>query len=105
MRASDPAQHKKLGRTVKNFDDAIWRDACRGIVERGCKAKFSQNKRLRELLLATGEKTIAEASPKDNIWGIGLSSTDPRATDPSRWRGTNWLGEVSMCVCSLGEPV
>lgn len=35
-----------------------------------------------------------EASPSDKIWGIGLSQNDPRASDRSKWRGTNWLGEI-----------
>ena len=35
-----------------------------------------------------------EASPTDKIWGIGLSKDDPRAADRSKWRGTNWLGEI-----------
>ena len=33
------------------------------------------------------------ASPKDRIWGIGLTEDDPRAWNKKSWRGTNLLGE------------
>jgi predicted NAD-dependent protein-ADP-ribosyltransferase YbiA (DUF1768 family) len=29
-----------------------------------------------------------------STWGIGLSATDPRAKDPSQWRGQNLLGKI-----------
>ena len=39
-----------------------------------------------------------EASPYDTIWGIGLAAEDPRAKDPSQWRGQNLLGFALMEV-------
>ena len=97
--ASDsPREHKALGRGVRGFDESRWTRACRDIVYRGSLAKFSQNADLKELLLATGSKTLVEASPSDRIWGIGLAAEDPRATDRSAWRGKNWLGEALMRV-------
>ena len=80
------------------FDEARWTAACREVVYRGNLAKFGQNDDLLALLLATGSKTLVEASPKDRIWGIGLSADDPRATQPSAWPGKNWLGEALMRV-------
>lgn len=35
-----------------------------------------------------------EASPKDTIWGIGLSEKDRRAWNRETWRGQNFLGEI-----------
>ena len=43
-----------------------------------------------------------EASSTDKIWGTGLSQDDPKAGDRSKWRGTNWLGEILICR-SQGE--
>jgi ribA/ribD-fused uncharacterized protein len=57
-------------------------------------AKFTQDKRLKEILLETGNKTLVEASPYDKIWGIGLAADDKRAKSRSTWQGKNWLGEV-----------
>jgi ribA/ribD-fused uncharacterized protein len=98
LAAASPREQKALGRRVRGFDEARWQKACREIVYRGNAGKFSQNPDLKELLLATGSKTLVEASPTDRIWGIGLAADDPRATDRSAWRGKNWLGEALMRV-------
>jgi ribA/ribD-fused uncharacterized protein len=93
-----PRDHKALGRKVTPFDEKRWTAACREIVYQGNVAKFEQSPDLLELLLATGDKTLVEASPSDCIWGIGLAADDGRAMDRSAWRGTNWLGEALMRV-------
>lgn len=98
LAATSPKEHKALGRGVSPFDEARWTGACREIVYRGNLAKFGQDEELGALLLATGTKTLVEASPLDRIWGIGLAAEDPRATDRSAWRGKNWLGEALMRV-------
>jgi len=41
---------------------------------------------------------LAEASPFDTKWGIGLSADDPRARRRRQWQGRNLLGEVLMEV-------
>jgi ribA/ribD-fused uncharacterized protein len=71
---------------------------CREIVRRGNFAKFTQNHDLRDLLLRTGELMLAEASPTDRIWGIGLAASDERAVHPTQWLGKNWLGKALMRV-------
>ena len=49
---------------------------------------------MRFALLQTGDRRIPEASPHDNLWGIGLSACDPRASSPDSWRGQNLLGQA-----------
>jgi ribA/ribD-fused uncharacterized protein len=98
MKSNSPREQKALGRQVSNFDKGKWESVAREIVFKGNMAKFSQNKDLKEKLLATGDKTLVEASPYDKVWGIGLSANDPNATKPGNWKGTNWLGEVLMRV-------
>lgn len=95
---NNPREQKALGRKVRGFNEAAWSSVCRGIVYTGNLARFSQNGDLRDTLLATGDRTIVEASPKDRIWGIGLGQDDPRASDPSQWPGSNWLGIALMQV-------
>lgn len=56
--------------------------------------KFTQNPKALNLLLRTAGTTLVEASPFDQVWGIGLAADDPRALSRRTWRGTNWLGEV-----------
>ena len=94
LAANHPRQHKALGRKVTPFDDTIWRREREAIVLAGSRAKFTQNADLRAALLATAGTTLVEASPYDRIWGIGLGAKDPRAQDPSQWRGQNLLGQI-----------
>jgi ribA/ribD-fused uncharacterized protein len=79
MATDDPAEAKKIGRTkFKEFDDILWTRISTPIVKRGVRAKFEQNPELREILLSTGNAVLAECSPYDQIWGIGLSPNDDR---------------------------
>lgn len=91
-----PAEAKNLGREVSGFDEGEWEKARFGIVVAGSVAKFGGDERLREYLLGTGERVLVEASPRDRIWGIGMTAGDPRVTDPASWRGLNLLGFALM---------
>ena len=44
---------------------------------------------MKQHLLSTGTIPLAEASPFDPVWGIGLRADDSEAQGPSRWRGKN----------------
>lgn len=96
LKTSDPKKQKALGRSVKNFDAAIWSEKARDLVYRGLVEKFKQNQELKTLLLSTGDKIIVEASPFDKIWGIGMDHLNPLALNQATWDGTNWLGELTM---------
>ena len=60
--------------------------------------KFGQNARLKNYLLSTENKILIEASPYDQIWGIGLGKESPDATQPEKWNGQNLLGFALMEV-------
>lgn len=94
----DPRRQRSIGREVQGFSVGKWTEARADIVVRGNLAKFSQDPALREALLATGDRTMVEASPRDSIWGIGLRADDPRAQDPAQWQGQNLLGVALMEV-------
>jgi len=94
MEADHPREQKRLGRQVQGFDSDQWNAVARDIVYKGNYAKFSQNLDLKEQLLATVGTTLVEASPYDAVWGIALSDGNSDCHDRSKWRGTNWLGEV-----------
>lgn len=93
-----PSKAKALGRTVKNFDEDVWKANCRQLVTEGNIAKFSQNEDLQAFLLSTGDQVLVEASPYDRIWGIGLKATDAKAQHPESWQGLNLLGFALMDV-------
>lgn len=101
LAAPTPKEQKQLGRKVCGYDEAIWAARRERIVFAGLLEKFRQNPRLDRCLLATGTTMLAEASPYDRIWGIGLSVNDPRISAPSFWPGQNLLGKVLMEVRSV----
>lgn len=98
MENPDPKTVKFLGRSIASYDDTLWSSVRQDVIYKGLIAKFSQNSGLRHQLLATGKAAIAECSPNDCIWGIGLALDDPRHQDISQWRGQNILGNTLMRV-------
>ena len=94
LATKDPREQKRLGRHVRLFDPELWRSECEHIVLQGNIAKFSQNEEMHLALIQTGDRRLAEASPHDALWGIGLSSHDPRASSPDSWCGQNLLGQA-----------
>lgn len=93
-----PAEAKKLGRQVQNFDASRWEQNRYDIVKKANWHKFSQNEPLLAFLLTTKNRILVEASPVDNIWGIGLAADHRDAQNPELWRGLNLLGFALMEV-------
>ena len=87
MSSPDPSTHKRIGRGMRNFDSAAWDREKQNAVLSGNYAKFTLNPAMKHHLLSTGNERLAEASPLDPVWGIGLLADDPRAKDPRQWRG------------------
>lgn len=98
MKENTPSEFKRLGRLIKNFDDDIWNREKRNIVLKGNIHKFSQNEKLKKLLLDTGDKILIEASPYDDIWGVKLRETDSLILNINTWKGENLLGFILMEV-------
>ena len=96
LRATHPGECKALGRQVKPFDAKVWSAARYEIVKTASRAKFEQNLDLMAKLLETGEAILAEASPKDTLWGIGLDRAAAVGIDPAKWPGRNLLGRILM---------
>jgi len=94
LKTNNVREQKHLGRLVKGFDNEIWQLNAPTIVYNGNKEKFIQNKEFLNLLLSTKGQTIVEASPDDNIWGIGLAKDQEESKSIFTWKGTNWLGIV-----------
>lgn len=101
MQTNNPAKCKRIGRKITNFKQDTWRLMCFDIMLEVCHAKFSQNPHLRDALLATGTKTLVEASPFDTYWGIGMAADDPFILNEDMWRGENKLGIVLMEVRTM----
>lgn len=92
MDAKHPKEMKAFGRAVRGFDQKVWETHCYEFVLQGNLAKFGQNRELMTFLLATQNRILVEASPRDRIWGIGMGKRNPDAENPLKWRGKNLLG-------------
>ena len=91
---TNPAAAKALGRKVRNFKDSVWLGHRKKFMTDANLEKFRQNPALAAVLLATGDKRLAEASPRDRIWGIGMGVSNPKINDRAAWKGLNLLGQV-----------
>lgn len=98
LKAKTPREQKNIGRQVQGFDAKEWHKVCFNYMTNVVRAKFEQAFTWRELLILTYPLEIAEASPVDKIWGIGMSECDPTIVDRSKWEGENLLGKVLMKV-------
>lgn len=96
LQSTQPWECKDLGKLVKPFDSKAWNAIKYEVVKTANKAKYEQNPDLMSKLLETGDAILAEASPKDTIWGIGLDAVTAVEISPSEWPGQNLLGKILM---------
>lgn len=83
-----PQEAKQRGRKVDLRSD--WDDVKLDYMLVGLRAKFAAGSLLANMLLATGDRFIAEDSPTDDVWGI-------RDRDGG-FTGENLLGKALMMV-------
>jgi hypothetical protein len=88
----DAKSAKASGRRVKLRPD--WEDVKYQLMIDTCYAKFSQNEKLKEILLSTGDEELEENTTgwHDNIWG---NCYCPKCKDIT---GKNLLGKALMEV-------
>ena len=92
--AKTPIEAKKLGRKVGGFNETMWQAMRTRVMYMVIVAKFGQNAELWDKLSETIGTKMVEASPKDMVWGIGLSEDNARKTPEEEWRGQNLLGKM-----------
>ena len=96
LKTDSPKVCKELGRKVANYDGAVWEQRRGEVLKTALRAKFTQNEDLKQALLATGSRILAEASPRDGIYGIRLTAEDAASLAPEKWPGQNLLGKALM---------
>lgn len=94
LKSKTPRDAKKLGRKVKNFSEELWRDERENAMLTALRLKFQQSSKFRKIIVAAKKSNLefAEASPHDNIWGIGMGEDHPNLLNTSLW-GLNLLGK------------
>ncbi|NCJ05599.1 DUF1768 domain-containing protein [Synechococcales cyanobacterium C] len=81
-RAVGPRAAFKLGRSQQPRSD--WAKVKDTVMYRAVRAKFEQNRKLREMLLSTGDAELIEHTVNDDYWGDGS--------------GRNMLGCILMLI-------
>lgn len=96
-----PREAKALGRKVRNYNNELWDKYRDYYMLETLMAKYVNCLKFRNFLLENKDKTFVEASPYDSIWGIKLSEDDPKALNPSQWKGENRLGKCINRLISI----
>ncbi len=96
MSATFPGEMNALGARTKDFIKDIWFKSAPEISNMCHNAKFSQNPVLAKCLLDTGDNILLEASPYDDMWGIGASLFDPNLMNKKSQWGDNIQGKSLM---------
>ena len=95
---ADPGTQKYLGQRVTGLDEDDWNTNKFIYMKEILLAKYSQHQDLQAALHSTGNRTIAEANARDDVFAIGLPITHKDVLNPAAWRGQNRLGKVLMEV-------
>lgn len=95
LQVKEPKDAKALGRTVKGFTEEAWETVRYQAMFTAVFYKFHSSA-FKSLLLKDEWKDLefVEASPRDRIWGVGLSEDDPDINIKKKWRGLNLLGKA-----------
>jgi ribA/ribD-fused uncharacterized protein len=94
MNTSNPANMKRLGGKIPNFNPKVWNDNAPEIALQCQKNRFEQNPSLKSYLLKTAPNKLYEASPRDSVWGIGCSMSDPEILKKEKNWGQNIQGKT-----------
>ena len=75
-----PAKQIRLG---KSFGEDNWGNPTTAVnaMQAIAEDKFAQIKYLHAVLKSTGEKSLVEANPYDDLWGAGCSARDSIRND------------------------
>ena len=91
---ADPSRQEKIVEIGANYVNSFGGvDVAIAVVSQ----KFASDPALGQVLLATGNAVLAEAAPRDAIWGIGLDVGSPDVAVPARWRGQRVLIGWGSC--------
>lgn len=87
MTARSPYEAARIAKAHKNERRADWDERKVDIMTDIIRAKVWQNQDVKEILLATGNRTIIENSPWDDFWGCGSDGS-----------GQNMAGKILMQI-------
>ena len=98
MDEAEPVKQKALGKTLIDFDQNLWQASARDIILPGLISKFEQCASCKEMLLATGTRSIVEGNPHDTFFGVGVSIHSPAIWNPAMHKGKNVMGKMLVAI-------
>ena len=82
LKKDDPQQIKRIGNNIR-VNRTEWKIPGTYAMEEALKAKFEQNKDLKDYLVSTGHKVLVECT-RDRLWGCGHHLYSEDATNRSK---------------------
>lgn len=98
LASGDPKEQQKIGKKAGPYNALLWEGTRQALSVRCLTAKFTQDERLRELLLLTGDAYLVECANTDRIWACGRGLGREERRDMALWDGANMLGFTLMEV-------
>ena len=98
LQCTYPGEAKAAGRRVINFVDEVWQRHVGRVASFILWAKFATCPVCWQALDNTENHILGEASPTDQLWGIGFDRWHRHARQPTAWSGSNLLGQILMEV-------
>jgi hypothetical protein len=98
MGSDDPTVQMNAGRGIRVKTKA-WESHRLKAMKDGVRQKVLQNEYIRQFLKDTGDSTIAECSPNDDYFGIGLGMNDEKRKNNNKW-GHNHMGVLLESIRS-----
>jgi hypothetical protein len=105
MKEVDPVEMLRLGKRAVNHNNIDWSKQQIAVLTEANAYKYKQNCNARDALRATGTTRLGEASPKADLWGIGLSLYHKDRADPNFWTGQNKMGDILTQIRADLPPV
>ena len=96
LNTDNPNRCRQLGRYVRGYNDKEWDKVRYEIFYKYNLMKYTQDEKLQKMLLDPkfDGKVFVEASPIDNIWGIGIGEDVENIEDLEYKWGRNLLGKI-----------
>ena len=96
LNTDNPDRCRQLGRNVHGYDDKKWDKVRYDVFYKYNLMKYTQDEKLQKMLLDPkfDGKVFVEASPYDQIWGIGIGEEVENIEDLEYKWGRNLLGKI-----------
>ena len=104
LNCTDALDCKRTAKEIKNYNHEKWKNNARRVCEEGIKAKFLQNQLLRDFLLSTKGKELAECCA-DTLWGTGVPLHEDTCLDRTTWKSQGLLGQILCSVCDYIDDI